>query len=105
MFQKFESQNSSKFEQAKSSLRREMMQNCSMFRRHTAIQKRKESSKKKKKIGIEESEDSQLKGPVNIFNIIIEENHSNLKKEKPMNIQEANRHQTDWTRKEILPVT
>ena len=40
-------------------------------------------------IGIEESEDSQLKGSVNIFNKIIEENFPNLKKEMPMNIQEA----------------
>jgi prefoldin subunit 5 len=40
-------------------------------------------------IGIEESQDSQLKGPVNIFNKIIEENFPNLKKEMPMNIQEA----------------
>jgi hypothetical protein len=37
-------------------------------------------------IGIEESEDSQLKGPVNIFNKIIEENFPNIKKEMPMNI-------------------
>jgi hypothetical protein len=37
-------------------------------------------------IGIEESEDSQLKGPVNTFNKIIEENFPNLKKEMPMNI-------------------
>ena len=42
-------------------------------------------------IGIEDSEDSQLKGPVNIFNKIIEENFPNLKKEMPMNIQEAYR--------------
>jgi len=42
-------------------------------------------------IGIEESEDSQLKGPVNIFNKIIEENFPNLKKEMPINIQEAYR--------------
>jgi hypothetical protein len=42
-------------------------------------------------IGIEESEDSQLKGPVNIFNKIIEENFPNLKKEMPVNIQEAYR--------------
>jgi chromosome segregation ATPase len=42
-------------------------------------------------IGIEESEDSQLKGPVNIFNKITEENFPNLKKEMPMNIQEAYR--------------
>jgi hypothetical protein len=31
----------------------------------------------------------QLKGPANIFNKIIEENFPNLKKEMPMNIQEA----------------
>jgi hypothetical protein len=43
-------------------------------------------------IGIEESEDSQLKGPVNIFNKIIEENFPNLKKEMPINIQEAYRN-------------
>ena len=42
-------------------------------------------------IGIEESEDSQLKGLVNIFNKIIEENFPNLKKELPINIQEAYR--------------
>jgi hypothetical protein len=42
-------------------------------------------------IGIGESEDSQLKGPVNIFNKIIEENFPNLKKEMPMNIQEVYR--------------
>ena len=37
-------------------------------------------------IGIEESEEFQLKGPVIIFNKIIEENVPNLKKEMPMNI-------------------
>jgi hypothetical protein len=37
------------------------------------------------------SEDFQLKGPVNIFNKILEENFANLKKEMPMNIQEAYR--------------
>nr|AAY88223.1 nucleic acid binding protein [Rattus norvegicus] len=42
-------------------------------------------------IGIEESEDSQLKGPVNIFDKIIEENFPNLKKEIPIGIQEAYR--------------
>jgi hypothetical protein len=41
-------------------------------------------------IGIEESEDPQLKGPVNIFNKIKEEKFPNLK-EMPMNIQEAYR--------------
>jgi hypothetical protein len=50
-------------------------------------------------IGIEESEDSQLKGPVNIFNKIIEENFPNLKKEVPMNRQEAYRIPIVWTRK------
>jgi hypothetical protein len=42
-------------------------------------------------IGIDENEDFQLKGPVNIFDKIIEENFPNLKKEMPMNIQEAYR--------------
>jgi hypothetical protein len=42
-------------------------------------------------IGIEQSEDSQLKGPVNILNKIIEENFPNLKKDMPMNIYEAYR--------------
>ena len=37
-------------------------------------------------IGVEESKDSKLKGPVNIFNKIIEENFPNLRKEIPMNI-------------------
>jgi hypothetical protein len=40
---------------------------------------------------IEESEDSQLKGPVNIFNKIIEENFPNLKKVITMSIPEAYR--------------
>jgi hypothetical protein len=42
-------------------------------------------------IGIEESEDSQLKGRINIFNKIIEENFPNLKKEMPVSIQEGYR--------------
>jgi hypothetical protein len=42
-------------------------------------------------IGVDENEDFQLKGPANIFNKIIEENFTNLKKEMPMNIQEAYR--------------
>jgi hypothetical protein len=45
-----------------------------------------EKTKLKEIIGIAESEDSQLKGPVNIFNKIIEENLPNLKKEIPINI-------------------
>jgi hypothetical protein len=40
-------------------------------------------------VGIDENEDFQLKGPVNIFNKIIEENFPNLKKEMLTNIQEA----------------
>jgi hypothetical protein len=43
-------------------------------------------------IGVDENEDFQLKGPANIFNKIIEENFPNLKKEMPMNIQEAYRN-------------
>jgi phosphoenolpyruvate carboxylase len=42
-------------------------------------------------IGIDENEDCQLKGPVNIFNKSIEESVPSLKKEMPMNIQEAYR--------------
>jgi zona occludens toxin (predicted ATPase) len=37
------------------------------------------------------SKDSQLKGPVNIFNKIIEESFPNLKKEMPTNIKETYR--------------
>jgi hypothetical protein len=42
-------------------------------------------------IGVDENEDFQLKRTANIFNKIIEENFPNLKKEMPMNIQEAYR--------------
>jgi hypothetical protein len=42
-------------------------------------------------VGVDENEDFQLKGPANIFNKIIEENFTNLKKEMPMNILEAYR--------------
>jgi hypothetical protein len=42
-------------------------------------------------IGVDENEDFQLKGPANIVNKIIEENFPNLKKDMPMNIQEAYR--------------
>ena len=37
--------------------------------------------------GIEESEDSQLKEPISIFNKITEDNFPNLKKEMSINIQ------------------
>jgi hypothetical protein len=56
-------------------------------------------------IGIDENEDFQLKGPANIFNKIIEENFPNLKKDMPMNIQEAYRTPIDWTRKKFPPNT
>jgi hypothetical protein len=39
-----------------------------------------EKTKPKNIIGIEESEDSQIEGPVNIFNKIIEENFPKLKR-------------------------
>jgi predicted ribosome quality control (RQC) complex YloA/Tae2 family protein len=42
-------------------------------------------------IGIDENEDFQLEGPVNIFNKITEENFPNLNKQMPINIQEAHR--------------
>jgi hypothetical protein len=42
-------------------------------------------------IRVDVNEDFQLKGPANIFNKIIEENFPNLKKEVPMNMQEAYR--------------
>jgi hypothetical protein len=58
-------------------------------------------------IGREESEDSQFKGPVNIFDKIIEENFPNLKKEMPMNRthKKPTELQIDWTRRQIPPVT
>jgi hypothetical protein len=39
----------------------------------------------------DENKDFKLKGPVNIFNKIIEEKFPNLKKDMPINIQEAYR--------------
>jgi hypothetical protein len=57
-------------------------------------------------IGIEESKDSQLKGLVNIFNKIIEENFPNLKKEMPMNLQEVYRtpNRLDQKRNSSCPI-
>ena len=49
-------------------------------------------------IATEESEDSQIKGSVNIFNKIIDENFPNLKKERPIIMQKPTGHQIDWTR-------
>jgi hypothetical protein len=54
-------------------------------------------------IGIEEIKDSQPKGPVNIFNKIIEENFPNPKKVMPMNIQEAYRTQNRFDQKRNSP--
>jgi hypothetical protein len=56
-------------------------------------------------IGIDETEDFRLKGPVNIFNKIIEENFPNIKKQMPMNIKKPTELQIDRTRKEIPPDT
>jgi hypothetical protein len=41
--------------------------------------------------GIEENEDSLVKGPENVFNKIIEENFTNLKKEMAIKVQEVYR--------------
>jgi hypothetical protein len=56
-------------------------------------------------IDIEESKDAQVKRLVNIFNKIIEENFPNLKKEMPMNIQEAYRTPNSLDQKKISPIT
>ena len=50
-------------------------------------------------IRIEENEDSQLKGPENVFNKIIEENFPNLKKEMAIKVQEAYRTPNKWDQK------
>jgi hypothetical protein len=50
------------------------------------------------------SEDSQLKGPVNIFNKIIE-NFPNLKMRCPCAYKKHTKLQIDWARKEIPPIT
>ena len=47
-------------------------------------------------IDIEESEDSQLKEPINIISEIKEENLPNLNKWMPINIQEAYRTPNRW---------
>jgi hypothetical protein len=47
----------------------------------------------------------QCKGPVNIFNTVIEENDPNLKKDMPMNIQECYRTPNRLHQKKILPET
>jgi archaeosine-15-forming tRNA-guanine transglycosylase len=50
-------------------------------------------------IGIEENEDSQLKGPEDVFNKFIEENFPNLKKEIDIKVQEACRIPNNWDQK------
>ena len=40
------------------------------------------------------------KRPGNLFNKIIEEKLSNLKKEMPIKVQEETEHQLDWNREE-----
>jgi hypothetical protein len=54
-------------------------------------------------IELEEGKGSQIQGPENIFNKLIEENLTNLKKEMCINIQEAYKHQLDRTRTESPP--
>jgi hypothetical protein len=58
-----------------------------------------------RKIGIEESKESQIKGPVNIFKKIKEENFPNIEKEMPMNIQEIYRNPNRLHQKRNFPVT
>jgi hypothetical protein len=54
-------------------------------------------------VGIEDSEDFQLKWPVNIFSKNIDENSPNIKQAMPMNMQEE--LQIAWAGKEIPPLT
>ena len=53
-------------------------------------------------IGIEDNEDYQLKGPVNIFNKIIDENLLNPKKEMPWTCKKLTELQIDWSRKKFF---
>jgi DNA-binding FrmR family transcriptional regulator len=56
-------------------------------------------------IGVDENEDFQCKEPANVFNKIIEEYFPYLKKEMPMNIQEAYKTPNRLDQKEIPPNT
>jgi hypothetical protein len=56
-------------------------------------------------IAIEENKDSQINGPINIFNKSIEDHFPNLKKDMSMIVQRPTKFQIDWTRKEIPPIT
>jgi hypothetical protein len=44
-------------------------------------------------INIEEGEETQIPGPENVFNKIIEEKFPNLKKEIPIKVQESHRRE------------
>ena len=68
--------------------------------KHTSSSGHSENPKPKQKRA-----DSQLKGPVDIFNKIMEENFPKLKKEMPMNIQEAYKLLIDWAKTELPSVT
>ena len=52
-------------------------------------QENQDTMKRPNLIRIEENEDSQLKGPENVFNKIMEENFPNLNKEMAIKVQEA----------------
>jgi hypothetical protein len=56
-------------------------------------------------IVIEVSKDSQIKGPINMFNKIIEDHFPNLKKDMSMNVPKHTKFHIDWTREEIPPIT
>jgi len=60
---------------------------------------------KRPNLRIIEGKESQLQGPKNIFNKIIEENFSNLKKEMPINILEAYRTPIRLEQKRNPPTT
>ena len=59
---------------------------------------------KLRKIGIEEGEDSQLKGPNNVFKKIIEENFPNQQKEMTIKVQEVYRIANELDQKKKNPL-
>jgi hypothetical protein len=56
-------------------------------------------------IGIDKNDNFQHKGPVNIFNNIIEETLPDIRKKCPRTYKKPTELQIDWTRKEIPPDT
>jgi hypothetical protein len=52
-------------------------------------------------VRIEERKEAQAKGTKNIFNKIIEESFSKLKKEMPIKVQKYTEHKINRTRKEF----